>query len=75
MTIEISVAMNIDGTVRHAKIENKGIQSDPFLRAMAESALRAVLNGRCQPFKLPRDKFDRWKTMKLLFNLKEVLGG
>ena len=75
MIIEISVAMNIDGTVRQAKIKNKGMQSDPFLRAMAESALRAVLNKRCQPFKLPRDKFDRWKTMKLLFNPKKMLGG
>jgi hypothetical protein len=42
---------------------------------MAESALRAVLNRHCQPFKLPRDKFDSWKTMKLVFNPKEMLGG
>ncbi|MBL6932965.1 MAG: energy transducer TonB [Rhodospirillales bacterium] len=75
MIIEIAVAMNMDGTVRHAKINSKDIQSDPFLRAMAESALRAVLNRHCQPFKLPRDKFDRWKTMTLVFNPKEMLGG
>ncbi len=75
MIIEISVSMNLDGTVQDARINNKGLQTDTFLRAMAESALRAVLNRHCQPFKLPRDKFDRWKTMKLVFNPKEMLGG
>jgi len=74
MVIEIAVAMNTDGTVRTANIKNTGLQSDPFLRAMAESALRAVLNRRCQPFKLPRDKYDRWKTMTLIFNPKEMFG-
>lgn len=72
--IEIGVNMNMDGTVRDARINNTGLQTDPFLRAMAESALRAVLNRRCQPFKLPRDKFDRWKTMTLVFNPKEMFG-
>jgi hypothetical protein len=74
MVIEIAVAMNTDGTVRTANIKNTGLGSDPFLRAMAESALRAVLNRRCQPFKLPRDKYDRWKTMTLIFNPKEMFG-
>ncbi|NQU58158.1 MAG: zinc-ribbon domain-containing protein, partial [Rhodospirillales bacterium] len=74
MIIEIGVDMNTDGTVRAANIKNTGLQSDPFLRAMAESALRAVLNRRCQPFKLPREKFDRWKTMTLVFNPKEMFG-
>ena len=74
MVIEIAVAMSSDGTVRSANIKNTGLQSDPFLRAMAESALRAVLNKHCQPFKLPRDKYDRWKTMTLVFNPKEMFG-
>ena len=72
MEIEIAVNMNPDGSVRDARILNKNLQSDPFLRSMAESALRAVLNSRCQPFKLPRSKFDRWNTMTLVFNPKEM---
>jgi len=75
MNIEIAVNMNPDGTVRDARINNKGLDADPFLRTMAESALRAVLNRRCQPFKLPREKFDRWRTMTLIFNPKEMFGG
>jgi len=75
MNIEIAVNMNSDGTVRDARVNNKGLDADPFLRTMAESALRAVLNNRCQPFKLPHDKYDRWKTMTLIFNPKEMFGG
>ena len=75
MNIEIAVNMNPDGTVRDARINNKGLATDPFLRTMAESALRAVLNRRCQPFKLPREKYDRWQTMTLIFNPKEMFGG
>lgn len=75
MNIEIAVNMNPDGTVRDARVNNKGLDADPFLRTMAESALRAVLNDRCQPFKLPHDKYDRWKTMTLIFNPKEMFGG
>ena len=73
LIIEISVAMNPDGTVRHARIQNKDrVAGDPFFRAAAESALRAVLNPRCQPFKLPRDRYDRWQTMALIFDPKEM---
>jgi len=75
MNIEIAVNMNPDGTVGGARVNNKGLDADPFLRTMAESALRAVLNNRCQPFKLPHDKYDRWKTMTLIFNPKEMFGG
>ena len=74
INIEIAVNMNPDGFVRDARIVNKGLDTDPFLRTMAESAMRAVSNKKCQPFKLPRDKYDRWKTMTLVFNPKEMFG-
>ena len=73
LIIEISVAMNPDGTVRYARIQDQDrMAGDPFFRAAAESALRAVLNPRCQPFKLPRDRYDRWQTMALIFDPKEM---
>lgn len=70
--IEIAVTMNKDGSVWNAKINNKGLRDRPHLRAMAESALRAVLNRRCQPFNLPSEKYGRWKTMTLIFDPKEM---
>ncbi len=75
MLISIRIAMNPDGTVRTARVlDSSRMNADPFYRTMAESALRAVLNPRCQPFKLPPEKYDRWQTMKLNFNPKEMFG-
>ncbi|MCW9034473.1 MAG: energy transducer TonB [Rhodospirillales bacterium] len=75
LIIEIAVVMNPDGKVRTAEIKNSSrMSSDSFYRAAAESAFRAVLNPRCQPFKLPLDKYDRWKSMTLRFNPKEMFG-
>lgn len=73
--VAIRVEMNPDGTPRTAVVENgAAMRNNPALRATAESALRAVLNPRCHPLKLPPDKYDRWKTMTLIFDPKEMLG-
>ncbi len=75
LIIEIKVSMNPDGTVREARIQNQSrMLADGFFRAAAESALRAVLNPQCQPFKLPKDKYNIWQTMTLTFNPKEMFG-
>jgi len=75
MLISMRIAMNPDGMVRTARIlDQSRMSSDPFYRAMAESALRAVLNPACQPFKLPPEKFERWKNMKLNFDPKDMFG-
>ena len=73
LIVEIHVDMNRDATVREAHIVSTARMGDPFYRAAAESALRAVLNPRCQPLKLPADKFDQWQTMSLSFNPKDLL--
>lgn len=75
MLISIRISMNPDGRVRTARVLDQArMSSDPFYRAMAESAVRAVLNPRCQPFKLPPEKYERWKNMKLNFDPKEMFG-
>ena len=75
LVIEIWVAMNPDGTVREARIQDQGrLRTDGFFRAAAESALRAVLNPRCSPLKLPRQRYEQWQTMTLSFNPREMFG-
>lgn len=75
LVVRVRVEMNSDGTPRMAAIVNdEKMRGDSFYRAAAESALRAVLNPRCHPFKLPPEKFQRWKTMTLVFNPKDMLG-
>jgi outer membrane biosynthesis protein TonB len=73
--VAVRVTMNADGTPLSATIEDGGsMQSNPHYRAAAESAVRAVLNPRCHPFKLPPEKYQTWKTMTLVFNPKEMFG-
>ncbi len=75
LVVAIRVEMNSDGRPRTATVENQAeMRSNPFFRSAAESALRAVLNPRCHPFKLPPEKYERWKSMTLVFNPKEMAG-
>jgi hypothetical protein len=76
MVVEIHVEMNADRTVRSAEFVNSRRNSDPFYRAMAESAMRAILIcGRDKPLQLPPDKYDTWRSFTLTFNPREMLGG
>ena len=76
LLVEISVQANPDGTIRQARILNQGrMRSDSFYRTAAESALRAVLNPICSPLKLPSEKYERWKLMRLKFDPRAMLGG
>ncbi len=73
LSIEIKMAMNPDGTVRQAQILDRGrLGKDPFFRAAAESALRAVLNPRCNPLKLPLEKYQQWQNMILIFDPRQM---
>ena len=69
---EFRVYMNQDGTVRSAELLNSDRMSDPFFQAAADSARRALLNPRCQPLKLPPEKYDQWQTFTITFDPKDV---
>ena len=73
--VEIRVEVNPDMTVRTARITDVArMNSDPFYRTAAESALRAVLNPRCSPLQLPPKKYEEWRSMVLSFNPREMFG-
>ena len=44
-----------------------------FFRIAVENTLRAL--RRCQPFKMPPEKYDVWREMVLIFNPSEMLEG
>jgi outer membrane biosynthesis protein TonB len=74
LNIEIKAVVNHDGTVAQAAIvDTARYGSDPFLRAAADSAKRALLNPQCSPLPVPSDKFDAWHNLDLFFNPKDVL--
>lgn len=74
LNIEIKAALDPDGTVRQAVIVSTArYASDPFFRAAADSAKRALLDPRCSPLPVPRDKYEAWHNLDLFFNPKDLL--
>jgi len=74
LNIVLEVEVNRDGTVRTADIKDAFRMSDPFYRAAAESAKRAMFNPRCTPLRLPPERYEHWRTMIITFNPKEMFG-
>lgn len=72
MIVEVHIVVNPDRTVQSAEVIG-GNMSDPFYRAAAESAKRAILNPKCSPLQLPEGREADWHEMTLRFNPKDVL--
>ena len=60
--------------MRRAAIADTSRMGDPFFRTAAESALRAVLNPRCNPLKVPPRKYETWKSVTLSFDPRDMFG-
>ena len=73
MIVWIRAVLSPDGTVRAAEIVEKSrMKGDPFFRAMAESAKRAVRDPRCQPLRLPYSKYEEWRDLVVSFDPREM---
>ena len=74
LVVTIRVFLNPDGSLRREPqiVDDKRLAGDPFFRAAAESAIRAVL--KCEPFKMPFTKYHRWREIELTFDPREMLG-
>lgn len=70
IVVEIRISTNPDGSVREARIVEQSRLSDPFFRAMAESAQRAVLTA--SPLKLPPHKYAQWRVFTMNFNPRDM---
>lgn len=68
----VAFSLRRDGSVDGVPRVVNNINS-PFFRIAAEASVRAVLE--CQPYALPRDKYDDWKKNKITFDLKAMIGG
>jgi hypothetical protein len=68
MVITLIVDMDSQGLPRTAEIRDTGrYNSDPEFRAYADAARRAVLNPKCQPWPLPMEKINSWRTITFNF--------
>lgn len=74
LAVLVRLSMRPDGMVNSASIEDQArYLTDPFYRTAAEAARRAVLNPKCNPIKLPPDKYDHWRDIVINFDPKEIL--
>lgn len=77
LRVEVRVLVNPDGTVKEAGLQPGQAgkySSNPFFRAAADAAIRAVRHPDCNPLKnLPADKYGTWKDMIVTFDPKEIL--
>jgi outer membrane biosynthesis protein TonB len=73
LVVDIDMTIERDGTVKSADIVDKSrVAADPFYRAAAESARRAVLDPKCNPLPLSPEKYEQWKNLTMSFNPRDM---
>ncbi len=74
LIVQVRVSLAPNGMISAGpKVMNRAKLGDPFFRAAAESVLRAI--RRCQPFKMPPEKYAAWRDIELKFDPGKMLGG
>ena len=70
LLVRLRIQLRPDGSLaRPPEFLDRGRMSDPFYRAAAESAARAV--RQCAPFNLPPDQYELWRDLTFNFDPKE----
>lgn len=73
LIVEVEIEVNPDRTVRSAQIVDQARMADPFFRAAAESAVRALRHPNCTPLALPEGKHEQWKVIHFNFDPRDML--
>ncbi|MAZ07865.1 MAG: hypothetical protein CMM99_05355 [Rickettsiales bacterium] len=68
LVVSIELKLDENGNVMYSKLINDRNLKDSFFRAAAESAMRAVNHPDCKKLKVPKKKYDVWKSLILDFN-------
>jgi hypothetical protein len=76
LIVELRMDVLPDGRIAGAPevLNAARMSSNRYFQAAADAAVRAVLNPRCQPLKLPPEKYEDWKVMIITFDPSEMLG-
>lgn len=74
LIVEVLIEVNEDRTVRSAQVVNQSrMSSDPYFRAAAEAAMRALRHPKCTPLLLPEGQYEQWKTVRFNFDPRDML--
>ncbi len=74
LIVSFELFLNPDGSVAQPPqlIGSSAASGDPFMRAAAEAARRAIYT--CAPYKLPGDRFAQWRDITLTFDPRQMVG-
>lgn len=73
LVVVLRIQLNRDGSLASMpEYRDPDRLSDPYYRAAAEAARRAVMG--CQNYQLPAESYDEWSSLTLNFNPAEMLG-
>jgi outer membrane biosynthesis protein TonB len=67
--VAFNIRLKKDGTLEAMPVPD-GAPSTPYARAYSESALRAII--QCQPYNLPAQFFDEWKSFTPVFQERPI---
>lgn len=72
--VSIRLALTPEGRLQRPPqiVEKSRMYDDDFFRVFAESAARAA--QICAPYELPKDRYEVWKNMELVFDPSEMVG-
>jgi hypothetical protein len=72
IVVDLRVEIDAGGTIRNVRAAT-GVPSDPRARAVFESARRALLDPKCSPLPIPREKMQSLSTSIFRFNPKGLV--
>lgn len=76
LVVDIGLTLNPDGTVvgsPHLTAQSQAAAAgNPFVRAAADAALRAIYV--CSPYKLPPDRYADWRDSTVRFDPRDLIG-
>src|SRR5215472_13305399 len=76
IVVSVDLTLSRDGNVaQRPQLESQSAAEaarDPYVRAAADAALRAI--HVCAPFKLPADRYADWRDSQVRFSPKDIIG-
>ena len=76
LIVSYELFLNRDGSVARppqlTADSSTAAASDPYMRASAEAARRAIYT--CAPYKLPADRYNQWHDVTFVFDPRDMMG-
>jgi hypothetical protein len=76
IVVSVDLTLNPDGSVaQRPQLESESASEaaqDPYVRAAAEAAMRAI--HVCAPYKLPAERYADWRDSVVRFSPRDILG-